>query len=242
MESEVVVRDVVKYYGSYPALRGVTLEVPRGAFQCIVGPSGSGKTTLLHVIGGIERPSGGEVVVAGVRLGELSDDELAEFRNRNVGFVFQMFYLVPRMSVLENVELPLVLQGSPREERHKAALEALQMVGLGHIDPRKRPAELSGGEQQRVAIARAIVTRPRLVLADEPTGNLDSESARVVMETFLKLRSELGITIIMVTHNLELLGYCDRYARMRDGRIVETRLLVPEGGGDVEPAGAVRGH
>ncbi|MEM0468136.1 MAG: ABC transporter ATP-binding protein [Pyrobaculum sp.] len=219
---EVLVKDVVKYYGQYPALRGVTLEVPRGVFQCLIGPSGSGKSTLLHVIGGIDRPTRGEVYVAGVRLNDLSDDQLAEFRNKNIGFVFQLYYLIPRMSILENVELPLVLRGVPRQRRREMALEALRLVGMGHVDPRKKPTQLSGGEQQRVAIARAIVTKPRLLLADEPTGNLDSATAKVVMDTFLQLKKELGVTIVMVTHNLELLTYCDRYVKMRDGKIVES--------------------
>ncbi|MEM0370680.1 MAG: ABC transporter ATP-binding protein [Pyrobaculum sp.] len=219
---EVLVKDVVKYYGQYPALRGVTLEIPRGVFQCLIGPSGSGKSTLLHVIGGIDRPTRGEVYVAGVRLNDLSDDQLAEFRNKNIGFVFQLYYLIPRMSILENVELPLVLRGVPRQRRREMALEALRLVGMGHVDPRKKPTQLSGGEQQRVAIARAIVTKPRLLLADEPTGNLDSATAKVVMDTFLQLKKELGVTIVMVTHNLELLTYCDRYVKMRDGKIVES--------------------
>ena len=218
---EIVAKDVVKYYGDYPALRGVTLEVPRGVWQCIVGPSGSGKSTLLHIIGGVDKPTRGTVEVAGVRLNDLGDDQLAEFRNKNIGFVFQMFYLIPRMSILENVELPLILRGVPKARRREAALEALSLVGLGHIDPRRRPTQLSGGEQQRVAIARAIVTRPRILLADEPTGNLDSATTKVIMDIFTQLKKELGITIVMVTHNLELLSYCDRYARMRDGRIVE---------------------
>jgi len=218
---EIVVKDVVKYYGDYPALRGVTLEVPRGIWQCIVGPSGSGKSTLLHIIGGVDKPTKGTVEVAGVRLNDLGDDQLAEFRNKNIGFVFQMFYLISRMSILENVELPLILRGVPKARRREAALEALRLVGLGHIDPRRRPTQLSGGEQQRVAIARAIVTRPRILLADEPTGNLDSATTKVIMDIFTSLKKELDITIVMVTHNLELLSYCDRYARMRDGRIVE---------------------
>ncbi|CCC82687.1 ABC transporter ATP-binding protein [Thermoproteus tenax] len=220
-EEEIRVVDVYKNYGPYPALRGITYSIPKGIFQCIVGPSGSGKTTLLHIIGGIDRPTKGEVWVAGTRLNDLSDDELAEFRNRNVGFVFQLFYLVPRMSVLENVELPLVLRRIPKEERRRMALEALKLVGLDGVDPRKRPTQLSGGEQQRVAIARAIVARPRVLLADEPTGNLDSETAARIMETFLSLKRELGVTIVMVTHNLELLKYCDRTVRIRDGKIVE---------------------
>ncbi len=221
-EEEVKLIDVHKYYGSYQALRGITYSIPKGIFQCVVGPSGSGKTTFLHIIGGIDRPTKGEVWVAGVKLNDLNDDQLAEFRNKNVGFVFQMFYLIPRMTVLENVELPLILRGVPKPKRREMAIEALKLAGLDRVDYyNKKPTQLSGGEQQRVAIARAIVTKPRLLLADEPTGNLDSVTAAKVMETFLSLKKELGITIVMVTHNLELLDYCDRVVRLRDGVIVE---------------------
>lgn len=221
-EEEVKLIDVHKYYGSYQALRGITYSIPKGIFQCVVGPSGSGKTTFLHIIGGIDRPTKGEVWVAGVKLNDLNDDQLAEFRNKNVGFVFQMFYLIPRMTVLENVELPLILRGVPKPKRREMAIEALKLAGLDRVDYyNKKPTQLSGGEQQRVAIARAIVTKPRLLLADEPTGNLDSVTATKVMETFLSLKKELGITIVMVTHNLELLDYCDRVVRLRDGVIVE---------------------
>lgn len=218
---EIVVNNVVKHYGSYPALRGVSLAVPRGVFQCVTGPSGSGKSTLLHIVGGLDKPTRGEVYVAGVRLDDLNDDELSDFRNKNVGFVFQLFYLIARMSILENVELPLILRGVPKARRREMALEALRLVGLSHLDPHKSPAKLSGGEQQRVAIARAIVTRPRVLLADEPTGNLDSATAEVVMQIFHNLKKELGTTIVMVTHNLELLPHCDRHIKMRDGKIVE---------------------
>ncbi|MEZ0248299.1 MAG: ABC transporter ATP-binding protein [Thermoproteus sp.] len=220
-EEEVRLVDVYKRYGNYEALRGITYSVPRGIFQCVVGPSGSGKSTFLHIVGGIDRPTRGDVWVAGVKLNDLNDDQLAEFRNKNIGFVFQMFYLIPRMTVLENVELPLILRGVPKAKRREMALEALKLAGLEGVDPKKRPTQLSGGEQQRVAIARAIVAKPRLLLADEPTGNLDSATANRVMETFLSLKKELGITIIMVTHNLELLKFCDRVVRLRDGRIVE---------------------
>ncbi|MEL9990417.1 MAG: ABC transporter ATP-binding protein [Thermoproteus sp.] len=220
-EEEVRLVEVYKRYGNYEALRGITYSVPRGIFQCVVGPSGSGKTTFLHIVGGIDRPTKGDVWVAGVKLNDLNDDQLADFRNKNIGFVFQMFYLIPRMTILENVELPLILRGVPKAKRREMALEALKLAGLEGVDPRKKPTQLSGGEQQRVAIARAIVTKPRLLLADEPTGNLDSVTANRVMETFLTLRKELGITIIMVTHNLELLKFCDRVVRLRDGRIVE---------------------
>jgi ABC-type antimicrobial peptide transport system, ATPase component len=220
-KEEIRLVDVHKKYRDYEALRGVTLSVPRGSFHCVVGPSGSGKTTLLHIVGGVDRPTKGEVWVAGVRLNDLDDDKLAEFRNRYVGFVFQLFYLIPRMTILENVELPLMLRGVPKAERREAALEALRLAGLGGVDPKRRPTQLSGGEQQRVAIARAIATKPRLLLADEPTGNLDSATAQTIMDTFTMLKKELGITIVMVTHNLELLKYCDGVTRLRDGRIVE---------------------
>ncbi|KUO85589.1 MAG: ABC transporter ATP-binding protein [Thermoproteus sp.] len=220
-KEEIRLVDVHKKYRDYEALRGVTLSVPRGSFHCVVGPSGSGKTTLLHIVGGVDRPTKGEVWVAGVRLNDLDDDKLAEFRNRYVGFVFQLFYLIPRMTILENVELPLMLRGVPKAERREAALEALRLAGLGGVDPKRRPTQLSGGEQQRVAIARAIATKPRLLLADEPTGNLDSATAQTIMDTFTMLKKELGITIVMVTHNLELLKYCDGVTRLKDGRIVE---------------------
>ncbi|MFP3290961.1 MAG: ABC transporter ATP-binding protein [Thermoproteus sp.] len=220
-KEEIRLVDVHKKYRDYEALRGVTLSVPRGSFHCVVGPSGSGKTTLLHIVGGVDRPTKGEVWVAGVRLNDLDDDKLAEFRNRYIGFVFQLFYLIPRMTILENVELPLMLRGVPKAERREAALEALRLAGLGGVDPKRRPTQLSGGEQQRVAIARAIATKPRLLLADEPTGNLDSATAQTIMDTFTMLKKELGITIVMVTHNLELLKYCDGVTRLKDGRIVE---------------------
>jgi len=222
MSDFVVVRDVWKIYEMggtrVEALRGVSFAVGEGEFLGVVGPSGSGKSTLLHIIGGLDRPTEGEVVVGGVRVGELSDDEMSEYRNRVVGFVFQMFYLIPRFTALENVEIPLVARGVPREERRERALEALEMVGLGDRAFHK-PSQLSGGEQQRVAIARAIVGRPKLLLADEPTGNLDSDSARSVMEVFKKLNREHGLTIILVTHNLELVWYCDRVVRLADGRV-----------------------
>ncbi len=219
----IAVRDVWKVYRmggvEYAALRGVSLEVPQGTFQCVVGPSGSGKSTLLHLIGGLDRPDKGEILVGGIPLNAMNDDELANFRNRNIGFVFQMFYLVPRMSALENVELPLIVRGVPRRERRRKALEALAKVGLLDKADRK-PTQLSGGEQQRVAIARAIVSEPQVLLADEPTGNLDSENAAVVMSIFRNL-VDMGMTIVMVTHNVELLSYCDVTAYMRDGRIIK---------------------
>ncbi|WP_069807965.1 ABC transporter ATP-binding protein [Vulcanisaeta thermophila] len=217
-------RDVWKFYGDYPALRGVNLEVDEGEFRCIVGPSGSGKTTLLSLIGGLDRVSRGYLRVGPYELHRLSNAELDRYRNEYVGFVFQLYYLIPRMTVIENVELPLIARGVGPGERRKLALEALEMVGLSD-KARRRPSELSGGEQQRVAIARAIVARPRLLLADEPTGNLDTKSAEVIMGIFRRLNRELGMTIVMVTHNLELIGNCHRVSRISDGVIVKTHKV-----------------
>jgi len=223
----VELRDVWKEYelgrSKVQALRGVTLDVEEGEFLAVVGPSGSGKSTLLHLIGGLDRPTRGTMRVVGVEVSSLRDDgQLSRFRNEYVGFVFQMFYLVPRLTALENVELPLVARGVEPAERRKASLEALKMVGLEHR-ARHRPTEMSGGEQQRVAIARAIVSKPKLLLADEPTGNLDSANAKLVMELFRKLIDEIGVTVLMATHNLELLDYCDR--AVRAGRWADRRHL-----------------
>lgn len=219
----VELRDVWKEYeigrSRVQALRGVTLDVEKGEFLAVVGPSGSGKSTLLHLIGGLDRPTRGTVRVAGIEVSSLRDDkQLSRFRSEYVGFVFQMFYLVPRLTALENVELPLIARGVEPSERRKAAVEALKLVGLEHRAHHK-PTEMSGGEQQRVAIARAIVSKPKLLLADEPTGNLDSANAKLVMNLFRKLIDELGITIVMATHNLELLDYCDRAVRLVDGLV-----------------------
>lgn len=219
----VELRDVWKEYelgrSKVRALRGITLDVEEGEFLALVGPSGSGKSTLLHLIGGLDRPTHGTIRVAGVEVSSLRDDgQLSRFRNEYVGFVFQMFYLVPRLTALENVELPLVARGVEPAERRKAALEALKLVGLEHR-ARHKPTEMSGGEQQRVAVARAVVSKPKLLLADEPTGNLDSANAKLVMDLFRKLIDELGVTIVMATHNLELLDYCDRAVRLVDGQV-----------------------
>ncbi|MEM4888997.1 MAG: ABC transporter ATP-binding protein, partial [Thermosphaera sp.] len=185
-------------------------------------PSGSGKSTLLHLVGGLDRPTRGIVRVGGIEVSSLkSDRELSRYRNEYVGFVFQFFHLIPRLTALENVELPLVARGVDPKERRRRALEALKLVGLEHR-ARHRPTELSGGEQQRVAIARAIVTQPRLLLADEPTGNLDSNNARTIMNLFKKLIDELNVTIVMATHNLELLEYCDKAVRLVDGCVAGT--------------------
>ena len=200
------------------ALKKIDLEVERGEFFAVVGPSGSGKSTLLYIVGGLARPTEGRVVVDGVDLSTLRDDELSEFRHEKIGFVFQMYYLIPRMTALKNVMLPLRLRGISGREAERRALEALELVGMEHR-ARHRPTQLSAGEQQRVAIARALVTEPVLLLADEPTGNLDYKSTVQIMELFERLNRELRVTIIMVTHNLSLVEYCSRAARLVDGTI-----------------------
>ncbi len=217
--SLIEINNLWKYYGDYAALRDVSLCIDEGEFHCIVGPSGSGKTTLLSIIGGLERPSKGYVRVGPYELHRLGERDLDKYRNEFVGFVFQQFYLIPRMTVLENVELPLIARGVDPRKRRELALEALRLVGLEH-KAYSRPSQLSGGEQQRVAIARAIVARPRLLLADEPTGNLDTANTKVVMELFVRLNREYKITIVMVTHNLGLIRYCHRVSRISDGRIL----------------------
>ncbi len=203
-----------------PALRGLSIENNRGEHIAVMGPSGSGKSTFLHLAGALDRPTRGRVLIEGRDPSKLSDEELSLLRNRLIGFVFQTFNLIPRLSALENVMLPLVVRGVNGEERLKRAKEALDLVGLAHR-MRHKPTELSGGEQQRVAMARAIVTRPKIILADEPTGNLDSASAGEVVDLLTKLNRDLGITLVVVTHNPETAAPAKKIVRMRDGVIYE---------------------
>jgi putative ABC transport system ATP-binding protein len=198
------------------ALDGVSLEIDRGEMVAIMGPSGSGKSTLMNVMGCLDRPTSGHFRLGGEDVSELSDNELARIRNRRIGFVFQMFNLLPRTSALENVELPLVYAAA--KGRRRRAVEALEKVGLGGRI-RHKPSELSGGEQQRVAIARAIVTDPDIILADEPTGNLDSKASTEIME-LLKAFHQAGRTIIIVTHEGDIAKYAERVIKMLDGKIV----------------------
>jgi len=209
------------------AIRGISLELYRSEFTAVVGPSGSGKSTLLHLIGGLDKPTRGRVVVDGVEISGLDERKLAEYRRRYVGFVFQQFHLIPRLTALENVEIAMMARGVPQSERRRRALELLEVVGL-RDRAYHRPGELSGGEQQRVAIARALANNPKLLLADEPTGNLDSVTAHSLMKLFRRLVDEQGVTIIMVTHNLELVSYCDRVVKLRDGVVVGDER-VPRG-------------
>jgi len=203
-----------------PALRGLSIEIGRGEHVAVMGPSGSGKSTFLHLAGALDRPTKGRVLIEGRDPSKLSDEELSMLRNKLIGFVFQTFNLIPRLTALQNVMLPLVVRGVDGERRLRKAKEALERVGLAHRMSHK-PMELSGGEQQRVAIARAIVSDPKIILADEPTGNLDSTSAGEVVELLTRLNRELGITLVVVTHNPETAAPAKRIVKMRDGVIYE---------------------
>ncbi|MDX1815087.1 MAG: ABC transporter ATP-binding protein [Thermodesulfobacteriota bacterium] len=204
------------------ALRDVTLTIRRGEFLTVMGPSGSGKSTLMNILGGLDRPSEGVYRFDGQEVEGLGRDALAAIRSRKIGFVFQGFNLLPRMTALENVELPMIYDTVPSGVREKRAREALSALGI--LDREHHlPSQMSGGQQQRVAIARAIVNSPSLVLADEPTGNLDTATSEEIMEVFLRLNGELGITVVVVTHDQEVARYASRVVRFRDGRIVDDR-------------------
>jgi len=212
---------VTKVYGEQPpvaALRGVSFSVQGGELVAIVGPSGSGKSTLLHIMGTLERPSGGVVRISGVDAAQLEDRALSQLRARQIGFVFQQFFLAEHATVRENVADGLLYAGVPAAERHRRADEALERVGLGHRAAFK-PTKLSGGERQRVAIARALVGRPAIVLADEPTGNLDSTTGASIMELIREL-NDAGATILMITHDAGLADQLPRQIRMLDGQVV----------------------
>ena len=200
-----------------PALRGIDLEIQRGEFLAIIGASGSGKSTLMHILGCLDRPSRGSYQLEGRNVSRMTDAQLAKIRSRRIGFVFQSFNLLSRWPAVSQVELPLVYRGS--DNRRRLALRALAEVGLRHR-ARHRPTQLSGGEQQRVAIARALVTNPALILADEPTGALDTKTTADLMEMFVRLYSQRGMTIALVTHELEVAAYTHRVVQLRDGRIV----------------------
>ena len=198
-----------------PALRGISCRINDGEMVSIMGPSGSGKSTLMNIIGCLDRPSAGMYRLDGVEVNGLNDNELAEIRNRRIGFVFQSFNLLARTTALANIELPLIYGGA--RNRRQRALQALESVGLGHR-AKHRPSELAGGEQQRVAVARALVNNPSLILADEPTGNLDTQTSKGIMGLFQELNRQ-GITIALVTHEADIAAYTQRTIRIRDGQI-----------------------
>jgi len=202
------------------ALDHVSIEIVEGDFVCLSAPSGGGKTTLLNAIGGLDKPDSGEVYIAGRRIDNLSKGELAELRLRQIGFVFQAFNLIPVLTARENVEFVMQVQGVPSGERQQQAIEILEEVGLAGLEDR-RPAEMSGGQQQRVAVARAIVSRPALVLADEPTANLDSKTSDGLMELFRELNEHHGTTFVIATHDKRVMSYAKRLVKMLDGRIVD---------------------
>jgi putative ABC transport system ATP-binding protein len=230
MSTVIEIKDVKKIYTmgevQVPALDGVSLEIEKGEMVAITGPSGSGKSTLMNVIGCLDAPTSGSYVLDGVDVSKMSDDEQAIIRNQKIGFVFQQFNLLPRTPAIDQVELPMVYAGAV--DRTRRALEALQSVGLGERT-HHRPNELSGGQQQRVAIARSLVNHPSIILADEPTGNLDSKAGREVMAIFQQLTREQGITVILVTHEPAIAAHTDRILRMRDGVIIsDERVAKPK--------------
>jgi putative ABC transport system ATP-binding protein len=229
----ISVRNITKVYTmgdvEVHALRGVDLDIFPGEMTAIMGPSGSGKSTLMNIIGCLDVPSDGVYLLDGEDVSRMSDDQLADVRSRKIGFVFQSFNLLSRTSALANVELPLLYSGQGSRNRHKRAQQVLDLVGLGQRMHHK-PNELSGGQQQRVAIARALINEPAMILADEPTGNLDSKTSVEIMELFQRLNRERGITIIFVTHNIETADYCHRVVHVRDGHVERDVRHQPRAG------------
>jgi putative ABC transport system ATP-binding protein len=233
-DGSVAVREVTRVYQmdglAVPALRGVSLTVAAGDYLAIIGPSGSGKSTLMHLLGGLDRPSSGRLMLGGQDVAELSAGQLARLRNEMIGFVFQSFHLLPRTSARDNVALPLIYRGVRRVERRRRAEAMLDRVGLGHrMD--HRPGQLSGGEQQRVAIARALVTEPAVLLADEPTGNLDSASGEAILDLLEEINAERGVALAVVTHDRDIAARAQRHVVMRDGRIIQDDTQDPTGTG-----------
>ena len=210
--------------GLFPALKGVDLEIQPGDFIAVMGPSGSGKSTFMNLLGCLDTPTAGDYFLAGRNVAHMDKDALARLRNRTLGFVFQGFNLLPRMTLLDNVALPLVYAGAARDERHAAARDVLEKVGLGQYAD-SLPSRISGGQQQRVAIARALVNKPSLILADEPTGNLDSHTSEEIMALFSELNRE-GITVVLVTHEPDIAAHAKRQVRFLDGHIVSDHATV----------------
>jgi putative ABC transport system ATP-binding protein len=222
-------REITKVYSlgdiDVHALSGVSLTIEKGEFVAVMGPSGSGKSTFMNIMGCLDKPTAGKYLLENIDIGDLNRDELAAIRNKKIGFIFQGFNLLPRTSAIENVELPMLYDGIPAKERKEKALEALKSVGLeGRGD--HHPNQLSGGQQQRVAIARALVNDAPIILADEPTGNLDSKTSAEIMELFVKLNTGSNITIILVTHENDIAAYGRRTIKFLDGRIITDEQKV----------------
>ncbi|WP_422288205.1 ABC transporter ATP-binding protein [Methanothrix sp.] len=223
MPALIELKEIKKTYlvgrSEYPVLKGIDLEIEEGEFVALMGPSGSGKSTLLNIIGCLDRPTSGRFVLQGKDISRTSDQELARIRREELGFIFQTFNLIARISVQQNVEIPLMLRGISRRERRERATKLLESLNVAHR-AEFGPQNISGGERQRVAIARALANDPRIIIADEPTGNLDLKNSSEVMKILNRLHEE-GRTIIMVTHNPEITGNCSRVIRLRDGRLME---------------------
>jgi len=220
-------KNLTKKYGEAPnetvALENISIEIKNGEFTAIVGPSGSGKSTLMHILGCLDKPTEGEYFFRGREVSKLSDNSLAEIRNKQIGFVFQFFNLLPRTSALKNAELPLLYAGVDKEERHSKALKILSSLGLSER-VNSTPGQLSGGEQQRVAIARALINNPSVIFADEPTGNVDTKTSREIMKIFQSLNKR-GNTIIVITHDPEVATYASRIITVRDGKVESDKKI-----------------
>lgn len=217
----IVTRGIQKSYSSLHVLKGIDLTIDKGEVVSIVGASGAGKTTLLQIIGTLDKPDKGTVTIGTDEVTKLNSKKLSEFRNRHIGFIFQFHHLLPEFTALENVCIPAFIAKTPKREAEKKAMELLTYLGV-HDRSDHKPAELSGGEQQRVAVARALINNPSLILADEPSGNLDSKNAKELHELFFKLRKEFNQTFVVVTHNEELANMADRKIVMRDGNVLHS--------------------
>lgn len=229
----IQIRDIKKSFGQLEVLKGINLTIEKGEVVSIVGPSGAGKTTLLQIIGSLDRADSGTVTFGGQDITQLSQRKLADFRNRHIGFVFQFHQLLPEFSALENVMIPALIAGTPRRQAKERALHLLELMGIEERRDHK-PAELSGGEKQRVAVARALVNDPDVILADEPSGSLDTKNKTELHSLFFSLRDSLGQTFVIVTHDETLAALSDRTIHMRDGQIVLASAEPPQPGGESE--------